>query len=321
VPDVAIVGVGSAIRSAVEVLHRAGFSINHALDGQVSGREPLLLGEVPNAMSIAREAVLSGRHLMIASPLTLPVGRLGLLLENRKASQALFVWSERRHHPGFKFITSLIEADATWSPRFLRLETLSAEQASSALLRWRTAESLALIETLTDATPKTVQAVAALNPLRTAPDLLNLSIAFEGVDAFVQIGLGEALERREALIAGTDRKAFVDELNQNVPVRLVDAEPGRQESSAARWVSCPAPTTDELARQQCLAFLEATIEAPLAQKEASLWLRSLALLEALERSLLDGGASATVELPAEEPRFRLITGRLSPTPPPSPLSA
>lgn len=291
------------------MLSRAGFSLHHSLDLESSGRSPVILGDIPGALGIAKEAVEAGRHILITNPLNLPIERLQMLLDSRRRAQALFVWSERRHHPGYKFISGLIEADGTWIPRFLRLDYLSSDQATSNLLRWRVAESLALAQSIAGAVPVNVSAHAVANPLRTATDQLHINVELDDYEAFVQVGLGEAIERRETLIAASDRKAFVDELNQSVPVRLVDAEPGRVESSPARWVSCPAPTPDELARQQCLSFLEATLDSGLAQKEASHWVRSLSVLKAMERSLLENGRTIEVARQAEEPRFRLLQGR------------
>lgn len=307
--DVVVVGKGFAARSAAEVLSRAGFSLHHSLDLESSGRSPVILGDLTGGLGIAREAIESGRHLLITNPVNLPIERLQMLLDSRRRAQALFVWSERRHHPGYKFISGLIEADGTWVPRFLRMDYLSSEQATSNLLRWRVVESMVLAQSVAAAAPLNVSAHAVANPLRTATDQLQINVELDDYEAFLQVGLGEAIERRETLLAAGDRKAFVDEMNQSVPVRLVDAEPGRLESSPARWVSCPAPAPDELARQQCLGFLEATLDSGLAQREASRWVRALSVLKAMERSLLENGRSIEVARQAEEPRFRLLQGR------------
>lgn len=314
--DVTIVGGGIAARTCGEVLSRAGFRLNHAFELEEGDRSPVILGEVPAAFPLARQAVESGRHTLIANPQSLSPERLSLLLEGRKRSQALFVWSERRYHPGYRFVSGLIEADATWRPRYLRQETVTLEPTTSALARWRTLEALSLLVSIAADVPLHVAAWTAENAVRNAADLICLNLAFDDLDAFLQVGLGEAVERRETLLAAMNRKAFVDELNQSMPVRIVEDEPRLRPSTAARWLSTASPTPDELARQQCLSFLEATLKASLAQDEANVWLRSLAVLEAMGRSLNNRGAPVEVAVKEERPRFRLILGHsLAPSPP------
>jgi hypothetical protein len=137
-------------------------------------------------------------------------------------------------------------------------------------------------------------------------------IAFEYLEAFIQVGTGEAIERRETLIAADNRKAYVDELNDNLPVRLVDDGHIRRSRSQTRWLSCTSLGPEEMARQQCRAFIDACSNASLAESEARLWLRSLAVLQAMERSLQVAGAAVPVALQeGEHPRLRLILGSLA----------
>jgi hypothetical protein len=315
VVDVTVIGAGPAARTCVEVLTRAGFRLNHTLELDSRDRSPVIIGEVQTAFAVAREAIESGRHTLIAGPQSLSPERLSLLLESRKRSQALFVWSERRYHPGYRFVSGLIEADATWRPRYLRQETVTLEPTTSAMVRWRMLEALSLAVGIAADLPLQVAAWTADNAVRNAADLICLNLAFHDVDAFIQVGLGEAVERRETLVAATHRKAFVDELNQTMPVRIVEDESHLRPTNAARWLSTASPSPDELARQQCLSFLEATLKTSLAQDEANVWHRSLAVLDAMGRSLSNRGAHVEVAVREEKPHFRLIVGQSLATPP------
>jgi len=315
--DVTVIGGGGPARACGEVLSRAGFRVFHTFSLEEGDRSPLIVGEVNGAFSVVLQAVESGRHVLIASPYALTPERIALLLEKRKRSQAFFVWSERRYHPGYRFVGGLIEADASWRPRYLRLESLGAEATNSGLMRWRLLESLALLVGIAAEAPLSVAATATANSVRNAPDFISLFLAFKDIEAFVQVGLGEALERREMLLAADGRKAYVDELNQSMPLRLMEDEPANRQSSAARWVSCAAPTEEELARQQCFAFLDATLKPNLTQGEADVWLRALAALDAVDRSLQADGAAVPVQIREEEPRFRLIGGQSLSSLPPS----
>jgi predicted dehydrogenase len=314
--DVIFIGTGVVSRACADVLSSAGFSLHHSFDLEDDGqRGPVILGEAPGVFGIAHQLVDSGRHVLITNPLAMPAERLALLLEKRRRAQALFLWSDRRFHPGYRFVRGLIEADATWNPRFIRHATLTNEPATAGLIHWRALESIALLAGLTSAEPQSVSAKATANPVRSASDFLALAIGFRDVEAFISVGLGEITERRETLVAADDRKAFVDELDRTVPVRLVDAEPGMPQNNPARWMSYAPPSDEELARQQCLAFLEATVNAAPAQAEASLWLKGLGVLQAMTRSLQEGGATIPVSIQEPEPRFRILfPTTISPSP-------
>jgi predicted dehydrogenase len=314
--DLTIIGAGSAARACGEVLERAGFRLRRTFEIEGGDSTPLILGELNGAPAVARQAVEGGRHVMIASPMALTPERLSSLFETRRKDRALFVWSERRYHPAYRFVGSLVETDATWRPRYIRLLILGTEPTASALMRWRALESIALLTGLAADAPLSVSATAVVNTLRNAPDLVSLVLSFKDMEAFIQISLGEAVERREMLFAASERKAFVDELNQSTPLRLVEDEPTERQSS--RWVSFPAPTQEELARQQCLAFLESIQKTSLIQDEADVWLRALSALNAVDRSYHANGAAVPVTIREAEPRFRVIAPRgLQRTPPPS----
>ncbi len=302
--DVTIIGGGAIAAACADVLSRAGFSLRRGFELESSDRSPIVLGEMPSAFTIARQVMESGRHLLIASPPNLSPERLALMLDNRKRAQALFVWSERRYHPAYRFMRSLIEADSTWRPRFLRQETLTLGLPTSAFARWLTLEALALALDLAGEPATSVMATSAINATRNAPDLLSLALTCPTLDAYIQVGLGEAVERRETLLAATGRKAYIDELNQGTPIRLIEEDRGPRRGSA-RWLACPSPTPDELARQQCLAFLDATLKSQLAHDEAEVLLRSLAALSAAEASMTRG-AAVTVEVKDPEPRFQVV---------------
>jgi hypothetical protein len=313
VADITIIGTGTAARVCSDVLARAGFNVSHRFELETGERSPVILGDIQGAHQIARQAVEAGRHLMITGVGALSPERLATLLQDRKRSQAIFVWSESRYHPGYRFVAGLVESDNTWRPRFLRLDNLSTEVPSTALMRWRTLEVLVLAVALADEAPVSVNARGARNQKRSCLDQLEIGISYDDLEAFLRIGLGEPIERRETLLAAQTRKIFVDELNQSTPIRIVEDDP--KSPSGARWLACPAPSSDEIARQQCVAFLDATIDGRKAQDEASVWLRSLAVLDAVDASLVAHGGPVDVDLTQAEPRFRLIPGRLRPSPP------
>jgi len=317
-PDATIIGGGTAAQASSEVLTRAGFRLRHAFELDPRERLPVVLGDLQGGFNLAKQAADTGRHLLICNPQSFGIEKIGQLLELRKSNQAIFLWQERVHHPGYRFVSGLMETDATWRPKYLRLETLTTEPTTSALARWRTLESLRLIMSMAQDAPLSVSATEAVNSARNGPDLASLLVGFKDLEAFIQVGMGEAIDRREMLLAAPKRRAFVDELNASAPVRLVDFDAANGSGPGARWLACGAPTYDEMSRQQCIAFFEATVKSSLAADEAHAWRRSLAAIDGMDRSLAANGAAVHVSAREEALRFRLVTNRLlhaAPRPP------
>lgn len=309
--DVTIIGTGPRVDDCVGVLSRAGFYLRYADTIEPDNASPIILGELPGAFQLAREAVSAGRHILITNARVLRVERFSQLLEQRRPAQALFAWNERRVHPGYKLLTGLIETDATWHPRYLRHEMLNMEPATSPALRWRALESLLVLEPLIRQTPRRVTATTVLNPKRNAPDLLSFSVSYRDVESYLVIGMGEPVERHETLVAADTRKAFIDELSHGTPIRIIDED--TTNSHGSRWVSYATPTSDELARLQCTAFLEATLHAGRARDDAGSWLTALSILAAVEESIAKG-APEDVVLTPEPPLLRPLPEFQEPPP-------
>ncbi len=303
--DVVVVGAGPAARECLDLLTQAGFEVGSDL--AQDERCPVVLGDVSHPFSQALQILEAGRHLLIANPAVLSPSQLASLLASRRPRQALFLWSERRQHPAYRLVAGLVRTDENgWAPRYLRLSAFSIERPTAALLRWRACESVALALELAGAEPQALSASQPPSPWRGSPDFLSLNLDLGGVSAFLEVGLGEAVGRFETVLAANDRKAYVDELDTRVPVRLVDD--GESALSAGRWVSCPAPGRSELARRQCLAFLEGATAPARSQAEAGLWLTAIACWQAVEASLAAQGAQASVMQPSTAVR-RVISSR------------
>jgi hypothetical protein len=314
VADLVILGGGAIARRCADLLSASGHTVRRSFEVDAHDRSPILIGEMPGAFSLARQAISDGRHVLLASAASLRPERLGPLFESRRRNQTLFIWSERRYHPAYRFVTSLAETAATWRPRYIRMESLTRETAASSSFRWLTAESVALVLRLVSGPPLHVWATAPAGRPAAGPDLLTATVSFADLQAHLLTAAGEALERRETLLAAAHRKAYVDEMNDAMPVRLIEAD-GERARAPSRWLAYPFAGPDELVRQQCLAFLEAAGQAEASAAEAVLWRRCLGTLAAIERSLTLA-APVEVELKDEEPRLRLLEGEgLRRTPP------
>jgi hypothetical protein len=176
---------------------------------------------------------------------------------------------------------------------------------STAAVRWNALEAISLVTALAEDQPQVVMANALLNTKRNCPDLLTMKVAYREVESLILVGLGEGIERHETLIAAPTRKVLVDGLSYDAPVRVIDDEALYE--PVTRWLSCPTASPHELARQQCVAFLEAAAHPALAKQEAVIWLQSLATLDAVDRSLAANGAGMLIRDEAPQPRVRVLT--------------
>ena len=302
--DVVLAGQGRSLRDCRSLLTLAGFELSGELN--IDSKCPVILGDLPHLFSQALQLIEAGRDILIASPQSLSAAQLASLLAGRKTRQAVFVWNERRYHPAYRLVSGLIRSDeAGWRPRYVRQSALSDERPSASLLRWRMNESLALAIELAGREPEVLTARGAANPWRGAMDFLSVAIELQGVNAFVEAGLGEGFSRRETVLAAHDRKAYIDELNPSVPVRLADDD---DPAPGSRSVSCASPGPAELARLQCVAFLEAVASAWRCQAEADLWLRVIGCWEAIESSLAAPGLAVQVTEPAAT-GLKVLSGR------------
>jgi hypothetical protein len=304
--DITVIGGGATARICSDILSEAGFRVRHALELDYEDRSPIILAESPSAPGIARTAVDNGRHVLVAAPASFTIDRLAGLFASRRRAQALFLWTRRRHHPGYRFVAGLVESDPTWQPRYIRHETLTTEAPGPGVSSWTLLESTAVVLGLTAEEPESVVASGTLNPVRNAPEFVSASITLPSSRVFLQVGLGETMERHETLVAGDGRKAHIDERDERVPVRVTSDGNRAEDAGPARWLSCDAPTPQQLARRQCIAFLDATLHPELAQEEAALWVRALATLDAVQQSIYRGGVEVPVELGESEARFRVL---------------
>jgi len=303
--DIVLAGQGQPLSDCEQLLTRAGFDAGRDL--AADDRCPVILGDVAHPFSQALQLIEAGRHLLVANPVAMSPSQLASLLAARKPRQAVFVWNERRHHPAYRLLANLIRSDETgWRPRYIRQTVVSAERPTAALLRWRAYEAIALVIELVGREPQQVSATGATSTWRGCLDMIAISMEFAGAQAFLHVGLGEGLEARETALAAHDRRAYVNELNSTTPVRLSDD--GEDAAGGSRTVSCPSPSASELARRQCLAYLDAIANPARCQAEADLWLSTIGAWQATEASIAAAGTPAAVIEPMAA-ALRVHTGR------------
>jgi hypothetical protein len=303
--DIIVSGQGEALENCRRLLTLAGFDIGYEVSADHNC--PAVVGEIPHLYSQALQLVEAGKDLLLTHPQSLSAAQQASLLAARKPRQALFFWHERRFHPAYRLVSGLIRSDdGGWSPRALRHSTMSAERPSATNLRWLTCEVLALLAELAASQPKRASAHAIYSPWRGASDFLSATIEFEDSTAVLEVGLGEGKSTRETVVAAYDRKAYIDELDAAVPLRLSDDAAAA--GAGMRTIACQPLGTEELARQQCVAFLEAQTNGAKCEAEADRWRSVLSCWQTIQESLEAGGAPMEVREPVAS-GLRVLSGR------------
>jgi hypothetical protein len=290
-PDVTVLGGGAIARACGDVLTQAGLHIHRTFELESNDRGPLIVGEVPGSLRLARQAVGQGRHVLVAFSGGSRRRCLEPLLSARVQGQALCFWSERRYLSPYLELARLQSEDARWRPQYLRQQTLTTAPPGSDEGEACLSEGLALLITLAGSeAADCLWAERVRRSLQHGPDAVSVGLAFRGVTAHLEVGTGELFERRETLLVSAAGKAFVDELALARPLRLADLEAGPMlgDIPPLRGLRCGAGRRDDTVLTQCRAFLDLTTAACAAEREARLWSHVLTCLQAM------GGCAARV---------------------------
>ena len=261
--DVTIIGGGAAAASCSDVLTRAGFNVSTHLRARARRPQPRHPRRGQRRLPIARQAVERGRHLLHRQPRSssrpsgsrLPAGRPASVL--------------RPSSSGASAATTPATASsaASWKPTppgaraTCASETLSLEAPTTAIFRWRTLDAVGL------ASASPAYASRSSSPPAPRQHQAQLARPAHPGDHLPRPATpsSRSVSAKPWSVARPcspppTRKAFVDELNQTTPVRLVDDEPGSSPGQRplallpiARRRRAGAPAVPRLPRRQLQA--------------------------------------------------------------------
>ena len=312
---------GGPARSGSTMCEEAG-----ALLGMPSVRAVVVAGGT-DSFSLASRALLAGKHVLVCAPGALSprqVRALGFLAESR--SRLLVFGEERLLSPLVGFLRKMLaEGDGLWVPRYLRSSNVrAATRHESPSIASLAVEDLALCLYLLNRPALSVSAVACRSS-DAAAAFLNVTFA-GGVVAGLQIGLAEAWEARQLVVALADKTLLLDEWDARAPLKVICNRPGLGGADSCRihgvrdraWaergaLSATVPAAEPI-REQCRRFVEAVALRDLSKGNAGFWARVAGLWEAAERSMAESGVPIAVAPDTPEknetrrpaPRLRLV---------------
>lgn len=262
-----------------------------------------------DAFALTREALLSGKHVLLCAPGALSgrqVRALKLLAESR--SRLLLFGEERLLFPSVRFLRRMLaQGTGLWTPRYVRSSNVRVARRHEALsVASLAVEDLALCLYLLDRPVLSLSAVASPSPSGAAAVFLNVTFA-GGVVAALHAGLAEAWESRQMVVALADKTLLLDEWDTRAPLKVISNGRGQSDGKSYRiqglrergsTAGGPLHAADAVVGpvwDQCRRFVEAVALGDLSKGNAEFWVRVVGLWEAAEASMAEGGAPIVVE--------------------------
>jgi predicted dehydrogenase len=262
--------------------------------------------------SVAREALLAGKHVLVEKPLaaTLDEG-LALAREARSRGLVLMAGHVYLYNAPLTALRDLLLDGRLGEPRYLcsQRTSLGPRVREDVSVVWDyLMHDAYLLPYLLGRRPEAVSAHGGSYLRPGLPDVVFARLDFgDGVFAGCHASWYDPLKVRRLTVVGSERMAVFDELSEDGRLTVLDRgyrlEPGRDS-----WGNAGLRLYDEGERTvavreeeplvaQARAFVEAARrgEPPPGHLEAVL--DSLAVLEAVDRSLEDGGRLVPVEYP------------------------
>jgi predicted dehydrogenase len=262
--------------------------------------------------SVAKEALLAGKHVLVEKPLAVTVNEgLALAEEARSRGLVLMAGHVYLHHASLSALRSLLLDGCLGEPRYLCSQRTSlgprVREDVSVVWDYLTHDAY-LLPCLLGRRPEAVSAHGGCYLRPGLPDVVFARLDFgDGVFAGCHASWYDPLKVRRLTVVGSEKMAVFDELSEDGRLIVLDRgyrpEPGRD-----TWGNAGLHLYDQGERAvvvreeeplvaQARAFVDAVRrgEPPPGHLEAVL--DSLAVLEAVDRSLEDGGRLMPVEYP------------------------
>jgi predicted dehydrogenase len=267
--------------------------------------------------SLAREALGAGKHLLIEKPFTTSSAQAqDLFQEARRQRLVLMAGHLFLYSPALRALKELVDAGELGELRYLYSQRTSlgprAREEVSVVWDYLVHEAY-IMPYLAGGLP---EAVSAHGEGYLRPDIADVVFAVmrfpSSVIASCQASWYDPLKVRHLCVVGSRKMAVYDDTNQDAPLVLYDRGYESQEGMDAfgnsglrrydRGERIVVVNGDQPLLAQCRAFLEAIAAGRASPEDEAAVLGTLAALEAVDRSLKDGGQWIPVDKIALENR-------------------
>ena len=254
--------------------------------------------------TLARAALLAGKHLLVEKPLTMSSAEAESLIDlARQQGRILMVGHVFEYNPAVLKIKELIEGGQIGQVYYLYSNRVNLGRVQSDVnALWNIApHDVSISLYLLDVMPVEVSARGAAYLNGRVEDVVFLTMQFpEGVMAHVQVSWLDPSKVRRMTVVGSERMIVYDDVASEGKVKIYDKGVYRkgdpiygefQYKLHSGDIHIPKIEMTEPLRNECAHFVECVLAGARPRTDGESGLRVVRVLEAAQESLNQGGQS------------------------------
>jgi predicted dehydrogenase len=263
----------------------------------------VLATPVPTHSELARRSLEAGKHVMVEKPMT---WRLEEARELRdlvhRTGRVLMVGHLLRFHPGVEMLRELIDSGELGEVRYVygnRVNLGVIREDENAL--WSLGvHDISVVLHLIDGRPVEVWARGEAYVRPGVEDVVFGYVKFDsGQIGHLHLSWLDPHKMRKMTVVGSSKMAVFDDMEADRKVTVYDKGPVITPSGGISThtgdIRIPAISREEPLRIECRAFLEAVRSGVVTRAGADEGLAVVEVLDAMQRSLDQGGATISLE--------------------------
>jgi predicted dehydrogenase len=258
----------------------------------------------PTHYAIAKDCLEHGLNVMIEKPITLNAAHaIDLINTAKQVNRVLMVGHTMEYNPALKYIKDLITSGDLGSIHYIDMVrvNLGLFQAKANVIWDLAPHDLSVLVHLLDSEPISVNVDGVSCKTSSLTDLAYISLRFPGnIHAHVQVSWLSPRKIRQLTVVGSHRMVVFDDVEPTEKIKVfdkgVDGTPPYTETlDQFHWsyhhgdVVLPHLKWTEPLTLQCAEFVDSINEGRQPRTDGLNGLRVVNILEAIERSLQDGG--------------------------------
>ncbi|MGZ4480959.1 MAG: Gfo/Idh/MocA family protein [Gaiellales bacterium] len=258
---------------------------------------------VPTHFELARQALEAGKHVMVEKPMTWRASEARELRDLvRSTGLVLTVGHLLRFHPGVEKLRELIESGELGEVRYVygNRQNLGVIREDENALWSLGVHDISVVLHLLDGRPAEVWARGEAYVRPNVEDVVFGYIKFDsGQIGHLHLSWLDPHKMRKMTVVGSRKMAVFDDMEPERKVTVYDKGPVVIPSGGISThtgdIHIPAISREEPLGLECRAFLQAVAEGRVTRAGVDEGLAVVEVLEAMQRSLEQGGVTVTLE--------------------------